>query len=107
MILIDRKVNYPEFERHKQASVVDRTSGLCLTVIMISSLQQFASCVPEFAESLPGSTTRSPYPTRRREFASSIGVAYFLQPKVLLSAFLFFILRLVVFILSILSLKNL
>ena len=82
MILIDSKVMYPEFDRHKQASVVDRISDLCLTVMMHCSLQYFASCVPEFAESLPGSTPRSPYPTRRRKFSSSIGVAYFLQSSV-------------------------
>ena len=39
MLLTDSKVQYPDFELHKQASVVDRISGLCLTVMMHCSLQ--------------------------------------------------------------------
>jgi len=39
MILIDSKVIYPDFEHHEQASVVDKMSVLCLTVMMHYSLQ--------------------------------------------------------------------
>jgi hypothetical protein len=58
-----------------------------MTVMMHCSLQHFTSCVSEFAESLPGSTQRSPYPTRRREFALSICVYLFSNTHCSLKAY--------------------